>query len=832
MRMSTADRWPALKALFEAAVELPVRDRAAWLEARCAGDEALRGELESLLAFNDRPHRVFDEPAIELQDAGDEPALPPGHRIGPYRIDQLLGRGGMGAVYRATRSDETFDQQVAIKIVRRGMDSTGILRRFRSERQMLATLNHPNIATLLDGGSDADGAPYFVMEYVAGEPIDTYCARSAPALEDRLRLFLRVCAAVQHAHQRLVVHRDLKPDNILVREDGEPKLLDFGIAKLLEPAHAPARVVHTTAGFRPMTPRYASPEQVRGDPISTSTDIYSLGVLLYQLLTGRLPYTASDASPLAIERAISEDIPPRPSEAARGHAIAGAWCQRLRGDLDAIVLMALRKEPERRYRSVGQFADDVRRYLDSLPVVACPDTLSYRATKFVARNRLASAAAALATVALLAGIVATTWSVRIARREAAAATAERENAQVEAARVQQMNDFLTSVLALPDPNWYSPGAGGRADMTVADLLMQAGARIDREMVSHPDLAADLHHTLGNTYRARGFYEDARRHFESALALRRSVFGDGHPKVAESLYFLGAAEHWLGRTDRFELLAWQAVAIERTLPLASANLPHLLRDLSGVLHQRGDLDGAERLAAEALELFEQRYGADDITAAFALDVLGGLRLTRGDAAGARRLFERARSILEQSQDGSAAVPSILNRLAKLSLVEGDVTNAERLVRQAMEQDFALTGADHPVMGEHLSFLGDVLREQGRYGEAEVALRQSLAIIRARFQPTDRQVVEVLTGLSRTLIAAGRSREGEGYLREALILAGEAPVRNACAAGMASLTLGNLLRDQQRRREGEPFLEQALRDITIGCGRESLAFRHALTVVGTP
>jgi serine/threonine-protein kinase len=822
--MKAAKRWAAVKALFDAAVAMPVEERTAWLSGRCGHDTALRAEVESLLASHERPHRVFDATVAGIEE-GDEPTLPPGCRIGAYQIEQLVGCGGMGVVYRATRSDEAFEKQVAIKIVPRGNDTAEILRRFRSERQVLASLDHPNITALLDGGTTPEGLPYFVMEYVAGEPIDAYCGRRALPLDDRLRLFLRVCAALQYAHQHLVVHRDLKPDNILVRDDGEPKLLDFGIAKLLEPS---GLATHTTVALRALTPRYASPEQIRGEPISTSTDIYSLGVLLYQLLTDRLPYVVEDKSSLDIERVICEEQPLRPSDAARNDVRAGAWWHQLTGDLDAIALMALRKEPDRRYRSVEQFADDIGRYLQGLPIVAGPDTLGYRAAKFVRRNRLATAAAAVAALALIVGIVATMWSARIARGEAAAASAARERAEAEATRVQRMNTFLTNVLALPDPNWYSPGAGGRADMTVADLLAQVGERIDRELGSYPDIAAEFHHTIGNTYRARGLYKDAQRHFAAALALRRSLFGDQHPKVAESLYFLGASEMWLGSAKKAEELWRQAIAIERRLSVPDANLPQMLRDLGGILDARGDLDGAERAAAEALKLFEERYGADDIRVAFAEQALGQVRFDRGDLASARHLLERARRILTSSPQGFAGIADILFTLGDVTLAEGDATGAEDLFRQAIEQSSAALGSDHPIVANQLMGLAAALNAQRRYRDAEDALRRSIAISRARMPPTDSQVVRGLTLLSATLRGAGRPREGERYLREAVALVEKAPEPNQCVAGQLTVTLGVTLREDGRR-EADALLKQGLQDTAAGCGRDSRVYRNTSQAV---
>lgn len=768
--MISRDDWERVKELFTDALELPVETRQAWLAAQCGDNHALRAELESLLESHDRPHRLFAHPTsvgpAPRPHAEDD--LPPGARIGPYRIDRLIGRGGMGAVYHATRSDGVFEKGVAIKIVHVGVNSTAILRRFAGERQTLAGLAHPNIATLLDGGTASDGRPYFVMEYVAGLPIDAYCERHAQSLSEILRLFVRVCGAVQHAHQHLVVHRDLKPDNVLVGTDGEPKLLDFGIAKVVEPDPASPG---TTIGFRPMTPQYASPEQVRGEPITTSTDIYSLGVLFYKLLTGELPYAVSNTSGPAIEREICETQPRRPSEAARGVGRPGAWRSRLKGDLDAVVLMALRKEPERRYASVEQLAEDLQRYLHGLPVVARPDTVRYRATKFVTRNRLATAAATAAVLTLVVGIMATSWTARIARREAAAAATEREKAQAEAARARRMNTFLTDVLALPDPNWYSPGAGGRPDMTVADLLRQAGKRIDSELGADPELAADLHHTLGSTSRARGWYEDARTHFATALALRQRVFGEHHAKVAESLYFLGAAEQTLGRVERGEALYTQAIAIERTLPVPDANYPHMLMDLGYWKSRRGAPEG-EVMIREAMALFRERHGPESVTVAFARQRLGNVRQERGDLAGARVLYEEALAAFEKSPQRSIVIGELLVSLGDIAQLEGDLTSAESRYREAAQRLSATAGTDHPGVADPLLRLGALLLKQGRHAEAEIPATRALTILRARPDSRSEILIAALSLLGHAADGLGRRSDAERYRREAAALAAPA------------------------------------------------------------
>src|SRR5258708_6537362 len=434
----TGERWQQIRRAFDEVVLLPALERTTHLDRVCAGDAEVRREVESLLIAHEAAESVFlNVPAVNLKLSVDTFAAPTrvGRGIGAYDILEEIGHGGMGEVYRAGRADGHYEQEVAIKLVRGGYDTASVLERFRHERQILASLDHPNIGRLLDGGTAEDGIPYLVMELIQGTPIDQYCDAQKLTVSERLRLFLQVCSAVQYAHQRLVIHRDIKPGNILVTRQGVPKLLDFGIAKIFDPAINSAA---TIAG--PMTPEYASPEQILGEPITTATDVYSLGVVLFQLLTGRSPYPKNTHLPHEFARAICELEPEQPSTiVARRDVSPGAISEsasevprsdelpkgpresspaklrrRLSGDLDTITLRALRKEPQRRYASVEQFAEDIRRHLEGLPITALRDSWRYRARKFTVRHKLGVAATVLVLTAVLGGVAATVREARIA----------------------------------------------------------------------------------------------------------------------------------------------------------------------------------------------------------------------------------------------------------------------------------------------------------------------------------------------------------------------------------------------------------------------------------
>jgi eukaryotic-like serine/threonine-protein kinase len=445
------------------AIEREPESRDGWVETVCAGDEALRAEVARLLARQKPAAQFLEESPLAVAAESNDRSMV-GTRIGLYKIISEIGRGGMGAVYLAERDDQQFKKRVAVKLIKRGMDTDFVVQRFRNERQILANLDHPNIARLLDGGATEADLPYFIMEYVEGQPIIKYANASQLSTTERLKLFRTVCSAVQYAHQNLVIHRDLKPSNILVTKAGEPKLLDFGIAKVLQ-ADGEAETELTATAVRVMTPEYASPEQIRGQRITTSSDVYSLGVLLYELLTGCRPYRVKSRQPEEIARAICEQEPTKPSQAisvrsavaseSEPPAVAGGPKSQsavgnqksLRGDLDNIVLKALRKEPGRRYASVEQFSEDIRRHLEGLPVIARKATLSYRTAKFIQRNKIGVAAAAIILLTLVGGIIATAWEAHRARLESA--RAQQRFDQVRKLAHSVMFDYHDAIVALP-----------------------------------------------------------------------------------------------------------------------------------------------------------------------------------------------------------------------------------------------------------------------------------------------------------------------------------------------------------------------------------------------
>src|SRR5271165_5398458 len=499
--------WGDIKELFGGAIELEPNQRSAYLQDVCGTNEALRAELESLLASYDSEKTVTENEITAHFTAGAA-----GERIGPYQVIRQIGTGGMGAVYLAVRADDTFRKNVAIKLVQSIAGTEEILRRFRAERQILATLDHPNIAKLLDGGVTDRGLPYFAMDYVEGVRIDEYCEKGQLPVNERIALFRQVCSAVQYVHQNLVVHRDLKPSNILITKDGVVKLLDFGIAKLVKPEMFGDV---TRAEYRPMTPGYASPEQMRGDPITTASDVYSLGVMLYLLLASRSPYRLKTDSPHEMMLAVCEQEPEPPST-----AVTGKLQRQLRGDLDNIVLQALRKEPHRRYASAEQLSEDLRRNLQGLPVAAHRDTWTYRAKKFAGRNIAGVAAAVLVVLSLTAGILAATWQARVAE-------GERANAQ------QQFNDvrkLATSFLfEFHNAIQYLPGSTPARKLLVQRALEYL-SKLEKEAHGDGGLERELAEAYlkvgdvqGNPYAANvGDPKGAVRSYDEALRISQGL----------------------------------------------------------------------------------------------------------------------------------------------------------------------------------------------------------------------------------------------------------------------------------------------------------------------
>jgi len=743
----TPERWERVQALFLDASEQEPDAQAGYLEGACPDDAELRAEVLALLAADrDSGGGPFLSQAVAAAaDALAGGAERIGEVVGPYRLIRQLGQGGMGTVYLAERVDGEYATRVAIKFVRGMLAAPELARRLRAERQILADLSHPNIARLLDGGHTADGTPYLVLEHVDGEPVDQWCERRRVDLAGRLALFRRICAAVQQAHQALIVHRDLKPSNILVTGDGTPKLLDFGIAKLL----ADSESGDATGTLRAMTPAYAAPEQVQGGRITVATDVYALGGLLYLLLTGRTPIELSGASPGEAERRILQQEPPPPSLAATGPALA--WRRALRGDLDTIVLKALRKEPERRYPSVEQLADDLERHAAGRPVRARPDTWGYRGGKFLRRNRTGLAVAA-AVLLLTAG-----YTVQLGR--------ERDRARLEAAKAGQVSAFLQDLFEVSDPS-----RSRTETITARELLDRGAARIRTELARQPEVQATMMLTISRVYERLGIYQPAREQAAGALAIRRALESPPGEDVAEARTVLATAMQELGELDSAEAELREALRIERSRHRGDHE--HLVSALANLAsHFQGGgyrLDEGEALFREALAM-RQRLGRNDGSLALLSDGLASVLNWKGDYAGAEPWFRQAVALVRTQQPVDSAVLSVaIHNLALALRHLGKLDEAVALERQSLAIAIAYYGPDHPDVSATRNGLGMALRDQGNLAEAESLYRASLVSDSTRFGVWHPNVANDYGLLGMTLLADGRLDQAEAALRRALAI----------------------------------------------------------------
>lgn len=739
-------RWDTVKELFQQALEQDPGSRASFLDRVCGDDTTLRFELESLLASHQSAEFFLSDPpsreAAEVIASG-EGALLHGQQLGPYKVLQRVGRGGTGAVYLAVRADDEFQQRVAIKVIRQGMATEDLLRRFRSERQILASIDHPNIARLLDGGSTDDGLPYFVMEYIEGEPITRYCELNQLTIDQRLDLFCTVCDAVQLAHQNLVVHRDLKPGNIIVTQDGTPKLLDFGIAKLLNPELSSEPHEPTVLELRVMTPEFASPEQVQGKSITTASDVYSLGVLLYELLTGHRPYRLTDLPLHEIELVVCTQRPELPSVAAGTdtevkHAdgtvreITAASVARVRrltpdrlrraleGDLDNIVLRALRKEPLRRYGSVEQFAGDIDRYRKGMPVVARPDAFSYRAGKFLRRNRLAVAVAS--TVVVLGLAIAATIGVQSARVAAARDRAERA---AETATV--VSGFLQEMFGAADP---LEGIG--RNVTVVEAVEAAVPRIAQTFAAEPVIEAAIRYTVGQTFARLGRFDEGEDQLRQSLQIRRSLYGEDHQEIAECLNGLGELRYDHGDLDGAERLYRSAYEMrQRLFGPQHAEVATSLDNLANVYHERGELEQAERMYREGLAMRRAVLGDEHKDVASSLNNVAVVLHDQDRLEAAQALYRESLALTRRALgDEHPDVATGLNNLAALLHDQGDLAGAEPLYRESLAMTRKLLGESHPALAVSLNNLGSLLQDRQKFREAEQFYREAIDVTRDR------------------------------------------------------------------------------------------------------
>ena len=863
------ERWKRIEGLFANATKLQRAEREAFVRDHAANPEEMRELLDLVtLAITQNGVGPISRAVGQAFHASTLPGSDSlvGRLIGQYQIVSVLGRGGSGTVYLGERADQQYSAKVALKIIDESA-AAAFGPRFRAERQILASLNHPNIARLLDAGETEGHQPYLVMEYIHGEPVDQYCDRKQLELRARLELFLQVCGAVQYAHQNLIVHRDLKPANILVTGEGTPKLLDFGIAKLLDASDLTKPSDLTRMNDRLLTPEYASPEQILGKSVTTASDVYSLGVVLYQLLTGLRPYTLSHsaASQLELERAICVTDPLRPSaavhaartavlkddeisifslSAARG-ATPDKLGRSLLGDLDAIVMRALRKEPELRYNSVEQLIADIRRHLSNEPVQARQGNWVYYTNRFVRRNRLA-VAASVSFVMFLIGVSAV-MSIQRSATQAAL-----ELATQEKERAEKVSGFMRNMFAAADP-FVNFGK----EQTARDVLDQASRSIETDLDEQPEVRAPLLETIALAYRRMGLPDRAVPQLETALRLQRQLQPGNNPRTAGLLIELAIALREAGQFQRSDELFSEAQQMARlsgeTDPYISATLlvehgrlenlrsnttqahqsfvkalelmriargprheevGSILSELANILAWADDLAGAEEAAREAVDIYRDvaELHPDRIKADYHL---AEILLYQGRIPEAAPIFERTLTAQRLLYKSNSKVADTLASLAQVRMAQGHPLAAEAFVREALAAHHDSGSTAYGKIGYLQTMLGTVLLKQSKFADAENVLRETLDLFAKSLPPDHEYVASAEHYLGEALAGGGKLADAEALFTAAMNRWKRTDAPDWRSARSAS-ALGEVLHQEGRDQEAERYLLNSVRVITAANG----------------
>lgn len=733
-------RWQRIQKLFHEAADLPQSDRQTFLQTACIDDRELASEVLAMLDEDTDGASLLNRNLADVahDTLASNASLPP-KEFGPYRILSVLGEGGMGVVYLAERKD--IGSQVAIKILRDAWLSPSRRERFASEQRTLAQLNHPSIAQLYDADTLPDGTPWFVMELVKGVPLTRYCHEHGSSIEERLQLFRAVCEAVQYAHGQAVIHRDLKPSNILVKDDGSIRLLDFGIAKQMESLDVP--VDQTMTGLRLMTPAYAAPEQIRGDRIGIHTDVYSLGVVLYELLTGQLPFDLSNLTPAEAATVITEHDPGKPSTAVRRSGDVLALSKSAWADLDVLCLTAMHKDAQRRYRSVEALIRDIDHYLNGEPLEARADSLGYRIEKFVRRNRRPVLAAAAATVIVVGLVIFFTWRLTKARNAALA----------EAARTQRVQQFMMSLFQGGDAS-----VGPAADMKVLTMV-DRGVQQAQALSTDPNVQAELYGTLGTIYQKLGKLDQSDSLLQQGLQERKSLFGPDSAEVAESLVAIAQLRNDQARLEEAEQTARQGLEMaKRHLPPNHPEVATATAALGKILEDRGQYDEAIRVLNEAVRL-QSESGAATTDLAASLSELANSHFYAGhyDISDTinRRVLDMHRRLYG---DRHPLVADTLINLGEIQVQSGHYAEAEVFDREALDITQAWYGRDNPETASAMTILGRVLVYEKHYDAAADLLQQALAVQEKIYGPVHPRVASVLNDL-------GKVAQNRGKLDEA-------------------------------------------------------------------
>ena len=793
-----------LKSILERAATLPAGARRELLDQECGADQELRGEVERLLTLHDAAGSFL--PSGHAQPiASQGGSIPAGLPIGPYTILERIGEGGFGTVYLA-RQEHPIRRNVALKLVRAGGSSAQVLARFEAERQVLALMDHPNIAVVYDAGVTDDGDPYFVMEHVAGSPITKYADEERLGVEDRLRLFQQVCEAMQHAHQKGVIHRDLKPSNVLVTRAGEKalvKVIDFGVAKAVGGAIS-QETMHTQAGVVIGTPEYMSPEQASLSPlgVDTRSDVYSLGVMLYELLVGALPFDRETDDLLGLLQVIRDKEPPRlttrleslgaaaPEIAARRRTDRQSLARRLRGDLESIVNKALEKEPSRRYSSAATLAEDVGRHLVNLPILARSPSTAYQIQKLVARHRGVAAIGATLVVALIFFGVA--MSLMYSRQ------------RVERLKAEQINRFLQEMLAAADP------AVARGDQVLArDILDRAAAKVSTEFADNLEVRDSVLQTLLQAYDGLGLSSEAIKFAHLRLESATQLYGPKSFEAAAALNTLADAFIDGGHADSALAALDQASSILKDKRSGSPQMANMLGLSAIAFHDLGKFPESEKLARESVELYRKSVGERDTLYAGAVSTLSVTLEKEGRLEEAEAAQREALAIRKEAW--GADHPNVLismSNLAKLLKMQRKYADAESLYRETIAVERRVLGKDHPILAKGINNLAVLLKQLERYDEAEPLYQECLEMQRRIYPGDHSDVAASISNLGALYVKQDRFDEAERHYREAMAMRVRMYGEDHVDVGGAKHMLAGLMFSQKRYEEAEVLEREAL------------------------
>ena len=832
------EKFQQIKSILDEALSYKKEERESFLNEKCGNDLELKKEVLSLLNSMETSDDFLEQQAENIYET--EKRLEDsfiGRQVGNFLIDGKAGTGGMGIVYTGKRNDKEFEQRVAIKILRYGFHSDYHLKRFLLERQALAKLQHPNIARLLDGGRTEDGLPYLVMEFIDGISITEYCDQERLSIEERLKLFSKVCMAVQYAHQNLIIHRDIKPGNILVTKEGIPKLLDFGIAKLLDEDFAEATDGLTKTGVWHFTPEFASPEQINDVTVTTSSDIYSLGVLLYQILSGHKPYHITTASPVSINKVITDENILRPSDVIKKteeiksnegevkvlslEGISKNRSQKpeklfnhLKGDIDNIVMKAMQKDPSRRYVSAGQFAEDIRRHLVGLPVIARKDTPAYLFSKFVQRHKTGFVLSIFFVLFLIASII-------MIVREGDIASKERDRTKIEAKKLEKVNGFLNGMLTSVDPSEI-----GR-DVKVYDVLQRASKNIETELKGQPTIESEIRRSIGNTYTGLGEYGKAKVHLLKALKLSEQVYGKQSKEVAACLHDLALNYHWLGNFYTADSLYRKAYSIfQKVLSEPIQPMCDNINDFGLIQNDLGHYVTAKKLLEQALSISEKLNGKKSTNVATIMNNLAFTLDYLKDPTNAEKYYLKSQKLLiELLGEERPEVATTYNNLAFIEIEKGNLPLAKEYFTKSYNLKLKLKGKDHPDVGLALNNIGGIDFKMKNYDEAMDYFNRAIKQLRKSLPENHVWFSNSYFYIGKIFLEKHEYKKAEMYLRKCLAIRKKAYPKGHYLIYAAEGELGILLLKENKLDEAERFLLSGYTGTKITLGKmDSTTIRY--------